>query len=94
MLLHQILQGQSPFLEVVQRIIEDTHRYSLPPDSARFEVDSGGGCLVRDVYPAILMHSTANNNENALFRYSDCGYIVADYYYLELGNKLLRMGLA
>lgn len=44
-------------------------------------------------FDAILMHSTANWNENALVRYGDHGLVYADYYFLELGNKLLRMGL-
>lgn len=93
-LLHQALQGQSPFLGVVQRIVKDTLQYSMSADLAHFEVDGNGKCSVGQVYPAILMHSTANNNKNALSKYSDCGYICAEYYWLELGNKLLRMGLA
>ena len=74
--------------------MKDTLIYSQSRDLAHFEVDGEGKCSVGEVYPAILMHSTANNNENALFKYSDCGLIYADYYMLELGNKLLRMGLA
>ena len=92
LLLHQILQGQSPFLDAVQRIIEDTFEYSLSPDSLDFDTDESEDQLSELPHMAILMHSTANNNENAMVQYSDHGYVVADYYFLELGNKLLRMG--
>ena len=82
-------------MEAVQRIIEDTLNYSLSRDIAHFEVDGDGKCSVGEVaYPAVLMHSTANNNANALFKYSDCALTYSDYYFLELSNKLLRMGLA
>jgi hypothetical protein len=93
LLLHQILQGQSPFLDAVQRIIEDTLDYSLSPDSpTELNSDDLGDSLEDGPHSTILMHSTANNNENALVQYFDHGYVVADFYFLELGNKLLRMG--
>jgi hypothetical protein len=44
-------------------------------------------------WDGILMHATANNNEDAHKRYWDHGLVYADYYFLEAGNKLLRMGL-
>ncbi|RDL31325.1 Uncharacterized protein BP5553_09534 [Venustampulla echinocandica] len=58
------------------------------------EVDDGrkeGEGVV--VFDAILKNATANNNEFSYKIYSDHGLVYADYYFLELGNKLLRMGL-
>ena len=93
LLLHQNLQGQSPFLDAVQRIIEDTVDYSLAPEaSTDLNSDDLEETSEDRPHSAILMHSTANKNENALVQYFDHGYVVADFYFLELGNKLLRMG--
>jgi hypothetical protein len=44
-------------------------------------------------FDAILRNATANANQDALRRYADHGLVYADYYFLEFGNKLLRMGL-
>lgn len=94
LLLHQALKGRSPYLSTVYRILKDTVQFSMASDRAKFEVDEEGRILVRESeWDAILMHSTANNNEHAFVRYSDLGLIYADYYFLELGNKLMRMGM-
>lgn len=66
----------------------------MATDKAKFEVGMDNAIFVHELeWSSILMHSTANNNEHAHVRYSDVGLIYADYYFLELGNKLLRMGL-
>lgn len=94
LLLHQALQGNSTYLSTVYRILNDTILHSMAPDQAKFEVDQHDQIWVREsAWGAILMHSTANNNEHALVRYSDLGLIYADYYFLEVGNKLARMGM-
>lgn len=96
LLLHQALGGDSPYLETVYKIINDTLAHCLPGDSAKFSSvdESSNDITVSGVeWDSILMHSTVNNNEHALLRYSDHGLVYADYYFLELGNKLLRMGL-
>lgn len=94
LLLHQALQGTSSYLSIVSRIVKDTLQFSLAADWAEFEVGNDGEMLVREPeWDAILKHSTANNNEHALVRYSDVGLVYADFYFLELGNQLMRMGL-
>jgi hypothetical protein len=96
-LLHQILQNNSPYLDAVLRITKDTLDYCLASETAKFEVGNEGKVSVPSAsegqWDGILTHSTANHNEHALHRYSDHGLVYADYYFLELGNKLLRMGL-
>ncbi|KAL4911186.1 hypothetical protein BDW74DRAFT_184644 [Aspergillus multicolor] len=86
------------------RIVTDTIEFSLAQEKAKFlhrEDDSGSGSegvQVQDVVPgqrfdAILKNATANHNAQDHDRYSDHGLVYADYYLLEFGNRLLRMGL-
>lgn len=94
LLLHQTLQGQSPFLDTVKRIVDDTLNFSLNNTPVEIDLDDDRINSINTPQQSILIHSTANNNENAMVRYADHGYVVADFYFLELGNKLLRMGLS
>lgn len=100
LLLHQALQAVDPqrsseYLAAALRIASDTVGYAVDrSDAARFAVDEAGRVRVAPgTWDAILKHSTANNNASALMRYRDLGLVYADYYFLEFGNKLLRMGL-
>ncbi|RDW62208.1 hypothetical protein BP6252_11641 [Coleophoma cylindrospora] len=106
LILHQLLVGEGrvdeaqELLHAAFEIMNQTLSLSLAPEHATFAVPTGG-----DAYPivpeaedgmgfdAILRHATANNNEDAHKRYADHGLVYADYYFLEAGNKLLRMGL-
>ncbi|KAJ5915753.1 unsaturated glucuronyl hydrolase [Penicillium verhagenii] len=83
------------YLDAALNIASDTILYALDKgDNARLEVDENGKVKVpAGSWDAILRHSTANNNPDALVRYKDHGLVYADYYFLEFGNKLLRMGL-
>jgi hypothetical protein len=94
LLLHQILHNNSPYLAVAIQIAKETVELSLSLDRARFSVGHDGRVTVeKGAWDGILMNATANNNELAVMRYSDHGLVYADYYFLELGNKLIRMGL-
>jgi hypothetical protein len=94
LLLHQILRNNSPYLAAAIRIAKETVELSLSSDRARFSVgDDGRVTVERGAWDGILMNATANNNEFAVMRYSDHGLVYADYYFLELGNKLMRMAL-
>lgn len=83
------------------RIVSDTLEYSISNEKARF-ADQGGKSAekiqVEDAvagqrFDAILKNATANHNAQDHDRYSDHGLVYADYYLLEFGNQLLRMGL-
>jgi hypothetical protein len=94
LLLHQILHNSSPYLAAALRIAKETIDLSLSSDTAEFSIGNDGKVRVESgTWDGILMNATANNNENAVMRYSDHGLVYADYYFLEFGNKLMRMGL-
>lgn len=96
LILHQQLASEnSPYLDAVLRIVKDTIDLSLATDPAPLVVDRASGKIdvPKPDWASILKNATANNNEFAILRYSDHGLVYADYYFLELGNKLLRMGL-
>ncbi|KAF2181902.1 glycoside hydrolase family 88 protein [Zopfia rhizophila CBS 207.26] len=109
LIIHQALQGFSrridgafntttDFLDAALRIVDETLDMALDRDFASFvpgssQGDEGPFPVRASGFDAILRHATANNNEDARKRYWDHGLVYADYYLLEFGNKLLRMGL-
>ncbi|KAL4993511.1 Six-hairpin glycosidase-like protein [Aspergillus recurvatus] len=89
---------------LAMKIVTDTIEYSLSREKASLRLVGGGSgtegvrVQVQDVIPserfdAILKNATANHNSQDHDRYSDHGLVYADYYLLEFGNQLLRMGL-
>ena len=60
--------------------------------SSKIRAETCGGVTERR-FDAILERSTANFNENHADRHWDHGLVYADYYFLELGNRLLNLGL-
>ena len=85
------------FLGLAVRIVEDTLDLCLAQEQAKLTVN-GSTIDVGDVEPgktfeSVLKHATANHNPRALRRLGDHGLVYADYYLIEFGNRLLRMGL-
>ncbi|KAH8427059.1 uncharacterized protein LDX57_004777 [Aspergillus melleus] len=77
LLLHQILGGDSPYLERALRIVAETVDLSTAPPS----------------WESIFMNATINNNEFTSDRSKNTGLVYADFYFLEFENRLLQMGL-
>ncbi|KAF1843221.1 glycoside hydrolase family 88 protein [Cucurbitaria berberidis CBS 394.84] len=88
----------SRFRKAAMSIIQDTLSFALAPEKA--QLVSGpyqhigteqvlAGCR----YDGMLKFGTANNNATARKRYSNHGLVYGDYYLVEFGNRLLRMGL-
>ncbi|KAL4933796.1 glycoside hydrolase family 88 protein [Aspergillus undulatus] len=81
------------------RIVIDTIELSLAGEQAVLVADEESGELkVEDAvhgqrFDAVLKNATANHNAQDHDRYSDHGLVYADYYLLEFGNQLLKMGL-
>lgn len=105
LILSQALRGRGPsqtaeadrYLQAAFDIVEDTLALSLAAETAEFVSESTSG--VKDTqagrtFAAILKHATANANARDHHRYWNHGLVYADYYLLEFGNNLLRMGLA
>ncbi|KFY53005.1 hypothetical protein V496_07997 [Pseudogymnoascus sp. VKM F-4515 (FW-2607)] len=88
------------YRSAAMKIVTDTLEFSLSTEKARF-VDHTGtpekieveDAVTGQRFDAILKNATANHNSNDHDRYSDHGLVYADYYLLEFGNQLLRMGL-
>lgn len=96
LILHQQLEMEdSLYLDAVLRIVKDTIDLSLATDPVPIVSDEASGKIdvPEPAFASILKNATANNNEYAIHRYRDHGLVYADYYFLELGNKFLRMGL-
>ncbi|RGP78673.1 glucuronyl hydrolase [Fusarium longipes] len=80
------------------RIVKDTLEFSLAQEKSKIALKSDGTFQVQDLEPnqhfeAILKNATANHNAKDYKRYWDHGLVYADYYLIEFGNRLLKMGL-
>jgi hypothetical protein len=89
------------FLQAAIDIIRDTLDVSLATQKARFITETGDKTSINvedivlgETFDALLKHGTANNNENAMRRYSNHGLVYGDYFLVEFGNLLLSTGLA
>jgi hypothetical protein len=77
MLLICELEGSREYVSAVASILQATQR----------------GALTNETAVTILDHSTVNNYQYAFKRNFDTGLVYADYYYLEVGNRLIDMKL-
>jgi hypothetical protein len=79
-------------------IMGDLANFALAPEKAQIMGGANGKLEARDASPGqtfegLLKYGTANNNENAMRRYANHGLVYGDFYFMEYGNRLLRMGL-
>lgn len=83
-------------------IVRDTLSFSLSREKARLilcpDATAGVRVAVEDVevgksFDALLKNATANNNARDYRRYWDYGLVYGDYYLVQFGNRLLKMGL-
>ena len=87
------------YLQAALDIVEDTLALSLAAETAQFVPSEAQTAAVKDTqagrtFASILKNATANANARDHHRYWDHGLVYADYYLLEFGNNLLRMGLS
>lgn len=99
-----VVPGHNDYLDAALSIIRSTIDLSLDLDFASLSEavsvkanKTNSKKLFASIQPSgfdsILHNATANNNEHAHKRYWDHGLVYADYYLLEFGNKLCRLGL-
>ncbi|KAF4974594.1 hypothetical protein FZEAL_8521 [Fusarium zealandicum] len=86
------------YLEAALTIVDDTLAYSLSQDKARIVTGQDGQLIGVDsvagkTFESILLNATVSNNKAGIKQIRDHGLVYADYYLLEFGNRLLRMGL-
>ncbi|KXJ86979.1 Six-hairpin glycosidase-like protein [Microdochium bolleyi] len=79
-------------------IVRDTLDFSLAAEKAELVFGDNGSVSARDTeegarFDAILKNATANHNSQDHKRYWDHGLVYGDYYLIEFGNRLLKMGL-
>lgn len=85
--------SQLTYLDEALRLLSGVINLAMAPE-ARFMPASGGNEEV-DLggQETILLHSTINNYEFAPRRWADHGLVYADYYFLLVGNMLMRLGI-
>ncbi|KAI0860067.1 unsaturated glucuronyl hydrolase [Xylaria cubensis] len=86
------------FLKAAITIVRETLQYALAQEKALLVPNSASEFGVEDAIPSktfegLLKYGTANNNANARKRYCNHGLVYGDYYLVEFGNRLLKMGL-
>ncbi|KAF9890074.1 hypothetical protein FE257_006235 [Aspergillus nanangensis] len=88
------------YLKAACTIVQSTLDLALAEEKARLEVTPADIVVVKDVgierrFDAILKHATVcfNSSSFAKNKASDTGLVYADYYLIEFGTQLLRMGL-
>jgi hypothetical protein len=79
-------------------IVQDTLAFALAPEKARLVSASYQHIRAEEEqvgvrFDGMLKYGTANNNAQARKRYANHGLVYGDYYLVEFGNRLLRMGL-
>lgn len=85
------------FRDMAVKVVADILDFSLAGEKAQIVLDRGE-VTVRDDseagrFDAILKNATANYNAKDHKRYWDHGLVYGDYYLIEFGNRLLKMGL-
>ncbi|KAE9382155.1 glycoside hydrolase family 88 protein [Stipitochalara longipes BDJ] len=95
LLLSQVLRGidGERFRNAAVRVVKETIELSLDGSKETLRFKGSEVMEGRVGFDAILRNATANANQDALRRYWDHGLVYADYFFLEFGNRLLRMGL-
>ncbi|KAJ4347334.1 uncharacterized protein N0V89_011275 [Didymosphaeria variabile] len=88
----------SRFRQAALVIVHDTLSFALSLEKASLVRASDGYISAEDSTPGatfegLLKYGTANNNEQARKRYANHGLVYGDYYLVQFGNRLMRMGL-
>lgn len=88
----------SRYRNAALRIVRDTLDFALAPEEARLVSAPYNYIKAEEKrldlrFDGMLKFGTANNNAQARKRYANHSLVYGDYYLVEFGNRLLRMGL-
>lgn len=88
----------SRYRNAALKIVRDTLDFALAPEEAQLISAPYSHVRAEERLPGVrfdgmLKFGTANNNSQARKRYANHGLVYGDYYLVEFGNRLLRMGL-
>lgn len=92
------LELSSYFRKASLSIVQGTLSFALAPEKAKLVNGSyqhirADETTTGSKFEGLLKYGTANNNQQARKRYANHGLVYGDYYLVEFGNRLLRMGL-
>ncbi|CAH0057289.1 unnamed protein product [Clonostachys solani] len=87
------------YLKAALAIIEETISCSLASERAKLVTTENKDISVVDelegsAFEAVLKNATVSNNAQGYAQIRDHGLVYADYYLIEFGTQLLRLGLA
>jgi hypothetical protein len=87
----------SRYFNIAITIVRELLAFAQAPEKALFVRGNNYMLEVEDstlqTFDGILKYGTANNNQYSKKRYANHGLVYGDYYLVEFGNRLLRMGL-
>ena len=88
----------SRYRNAASALVRDALDFALAPEKARLVSAQHQHIKAEGQFPGVrfdgmLKFGTANNNAQARKRYANHGLVYGDYYLVEFGNRLLRMGL-
>jgi hypothetical protein len=86
------------YLTMALTLVQDALEFSLAEEKCSLSLTREGQLIAQDCdsskrFDAILKNATANHNAKDFKRYWDHGLVYGDYYLIEFGNRLLKMGL-
>ncbi|KAJ1327067.1 unsaturated chondroitin disaccharide hydrolase [Microdochium nivale] len=105
LLLSQALSAQGRielggrYLESAVKIVQDTLKFSLSEATMRLTKGADGHykgvseISSQDKFDAILKNATVAASPSLPAKIADCGLVYADYFLIEFGTQLLRMGV-
>ncbi|KAF2795544.1 glycoside hydrolase family 88 protein [Melanomma pulvis-pyrius CBS 109.77] len=95
LLLHEATSAEKGgrYLRPALRILNGVVAMSLAPEARFVKTSRGEEAVDMGGNETIVLNATINNYEFAPRRWADHGLVYADYYFLLIGNELLRMGL-
>jgi len=93
-LLHEVTgTSQSTYLDAALRLLSGVIDLAMAPEARFVPTSAGNEKVDLGGQETILIRATINNYEFAPRRWADHGLVYADYYFLLVGNRLMKLGI-